>query len=54
VASDPDLPFGEIKVEKEEYSLASNESLDVVCHDFLSNIDHLMSKRQLKIVTLQY
>jgi len=43
VASDPDLPFREIEVEKEENGLASDESLDVVRHEFLSDIDHLMS-----------
>lgn len=44
VASNPNLPFREIKVEKEEYGLASNESLDVVGDEFLADIDHLASK----------
>ena len=43
MAGDPDLPFCEIKVEKEENGLASNESLDVVRYEFLPDIDHLMS-----------
>lgn len=55
MASNPDLPFCEIEVEKEENGLSGNESLDVVCYDFLSDIDHLMSKvLPGELTTLQY
>jgi len=42
MSRNPYLSFGEVEIQQEKDRLSGKESLDIVSHKFLADIDHLM------------